>query len=87
VAKDGVDPARIQPYNIAEVNPGKYASLKVFKKPFGATHVYLSYFLMFLGLIHVTAVVRAELSGSHGLVSAIFSGRKRITGEPEDDSA
>ncbi len=84
VAKESVDSAQILPYDKTNLNPEKYKALKSFKKPFGIVHIYLSYFLMFLILIHISAVVRAELSGSHGMVSAMLSGRKRINGIPED---
>ncbi|MBT4146072.1 MAG: cytochrome b/b6 domain-containing protein [Gammaproteobacteria bacterium] len=84
VAKDGVDPASMLPYDKTNVNPEKYKALKTFKKPIGVIHIYLSYFLMFMVLIHIVAVVKAELSGSHGLASAMLSGRKRIAGTPED---
>ncbi len=87
VVKDGADPAQIRPYDKTDVNPEKYKALKTFKKPFGAVHLYLSYFLMLLILIHIAAVVKAELSGSHGLASAMLSGRKRIAGKPEDIDA
>ena len=75
VAKEGVDPAQILPYDKTNVNLEKYKALKSFKKPFGTVHIYLSYFLMLLILIHIAVVVKAELSGSHGLASAMLSGR------------
>ncbi|MDF1515823.1 MAG: cytochrome b/b6 domain-containing protein [Anaerolineae bacterium] len=84
VAKDGVDPASILPYDKTNVNPEKYQTLSAFKRPIGIIHLYLSYFLMLIALLHIAAVVKAELSGSHGLVSAMLSGRKRIAGTPED---
>jgi len=85
VAKDDADPAQILPYDKTNVNPEKYKALKAFKKPIGTVHIYLSYFLMFTVLIHIAAVVKAELSGSHGLVSAMLSGKKRIADKPKDD--
>ncbi len=85
VAKDGADPAQILPYDKTDVSPEKYKTLKAFKKPFGTVHIYLSYFLMLLVLIHIAAVVKAELSGSHGLASAMLSGKKRIADKPEDN--
>ncbi len=84
VAEAGVDPSQIRPYDETGVNPEKYKALKTFKKPIGTVHIYLSYFLMFIVLLHVAAVVKAELSGSHGMASAMLSGRKRIAVTPED---
>ena len=85
VAKDGVEPAKILPYDKTNINPNKYKALNEFKRPIGKIHIYLSYFLMFMVLIHIAAVIKAELLGSHGLASAMLSGRKRIAGTPEDD--
>jgi cytochrome b len=85
VAADGVDPAAVRPYDESNVDPERYRQLKEFKKPFGLVHIYTSYFLMFLVAAHIGAVFFAEIREGNGLVSAMLSGRKVISGNPVDD--
>jgi len=61
------------------------ASLKVFKKPFGIIHLYTAYFLMFLIIIHIAVVVRAEVKDEDRLISSMFSGKKMLTKKPQDE--
>ncbi|MDX8404605.1 MAG: cytochrome b/b6 domain-containing protein [Mariprofundus sp.] len=84
VAAEGVDPASLKPYDKTGVDPVKYKALSSFKEPFGEIHIYTAYALMLLILLHIAAVVRAEISENEGLVSAIFSGRKNLSKKPED---
>ncbi len=85
IAADGVDPASLQPYQKEGVNAEKMASLKAFKSPFGKIHLYSAYLLMFLIIIHIAAVVRAEVKEEDSLVSSMFSGKKIISGKPQDE--
>lgn len=85
VAEEGVDPATLIPYDKTGVDADKYKSLKAFKGPIGTLHIYLSYFLMALVVIHVGAVVKAELTGSNGIASAMLSGKKRLSQKPADE--
>jgi len=84
VAAEGVDPATLKPYDKTFVDQGKMAELKAFKGPFGEVHIYTSYFLMFLILLHIFAVAHVEITEGGGLVSAMISGRKTLTRKPED---
>ena len=84
IAAEGVDPATIKPYDKTGTDAEAYAELKAFKDPFGEVHVYTSYFLMFLILLHIFVVVRMEVREGGSLVSAMFSGRKALSKEPED---
>jgi len=84
VAAEGVDPASLKPYDKTFVDAGKMKELKAFKGPFGKVHIYTSYFLMFLIVLHIFAVARAEVTEGGTLVSAMFSGRKTLSREPED---
>lgn len=84
VAAEGIDPAEVLPYDETNVDAEKYQQLKAFKKPFGLVHIYTSYFLMFLVVVHVGSVVIAEIREGNGLVSAMLSGRKVIRGTPVD---
>lgn len=84
VAAEGVDPATIKAYQKEGVDKEKMASLKAFKSPIGKIHLYTAYILMLLILIHIAAVVRAELKEDDRLVSSMISGEKTILGKPED---
>jgi len=84
VAAEDVDPASLKPYDKTFVDAGKMKELKDFKGPFGEVHIYTSYFLMFLIALHIFAVARAEVAEGGSLVSAMFSGRKTLSREPED---
>ncbi len=85
VAEEGKDPASLLPYQKGGVNSEKMASLKAFKSPFGKVHLYSAYLLMFLILVHITAVVRAEVKEGDSLVSSMFSGKKVLKEKPYDE--
>ncbi len=85
IAADGVDPASLIPYQKEGVNAEKMASLKAFKSPFGKIHLYSAYLLMFLIIIHIAAVVRAEVKEGDSLVSSMFSGKKILSEKPHDE--
>ncbi|PIW47365.1 MAG: cytochrome B [Zetaproteobacteria bacterium CG12_big_fil_rev_8_21_14_0_65_54_13] len=84
VAADGVDPASLKPYDKTGTDAVKLKALGAFKGPFGEVHLYTAYALLALILLHIIAVVRAEISEGGDLVSAMFSGRKTLSREPED---
>jgi len=84
VAAEGVDPATIKPYDKTGVDADKAKALGEFKEPIGTLHLYISYFLMLLIFVHITAVVVAEIKEGEGLVSAMIHGRKLLSKEPED---
>lgn len=84
VAAEGVDPATLEPYVKIGVDGDKLKALGEIKRPFGEVHVYTAYFLMLMILLHIGAVVKAELAGEGTLVSAMISGRKTLSKEPED---
>jgi len=84
IAAEGVDPASIKPYDKTGTNPAAYKELKAFKGPFGKVHFYMAYALLAIILLHIFAVVRAEISEGGSLVSAMFSGRKTLENKPED---
>jgi len=66
VAAEGVDPSTLKPYDKTFVDQEKMAELKAFKGPFGEVHIYTSYFLMFLILLHIFAVVHVEITEGGG---------------------
>lgn len=84
VAADGVNPATLKPYDKTGTDPVKLKALGAFKEPFGEIHLYVAYALMLMILLHIFAVVKAEVSEGSNLVSAMFSGKKVLSRDPED---
>ena len=84
VAAPGTDPASIQPYVATGTDEEKVKNLKAFKGPFGTVHIYTSYVLMFMIVLHIFFVVRAEIREGGSLVSAMFTGKKILSGKPVD---
>jgi len=78
VALPGVDPDSLIPYDKSAVDEEKFAALKAFKKPFGTIHIYTSYFLIFLIVVHIAAVVHVEIRQGGGIISAMFTGTKYL---------
>ncbi len=85
VAKPGVDASNLVPYDKSEVNEEKFTQLKAFKKPFGTIHIYTSYFLMFMIVLHIAAVIRAEIKEGGTIISAMFTGKKYLHEKPHDN--
>lgn len=85
VAKSGVDPETLAPYDVTMVDEAKFARLNAFKRPFGIVHKYGSYILIGMIVLHIAAVVITELREGGGIVSAMFTGRKVLTSEPVDE--
>lgn len=84
VAAEGVSAADIQPYDKTGTDPEKLSELGEFKKPIGTIHIYGAYFLWFLILVHLIAVIRADAGGQGTLISSMFTGKKHLPREPED---
>jgi len=84
VAAEGVDPATIKPYDKTGTDAAAYKELKAFKGIYGDIHIYAAYALLALIFMHIFAVVRDEITEGGGLVSAMFSGKKVLSKEPED---
>ena len=85
IAEPGTDPNSIQPYVAAGTDKDKVDSLKAFKGPFGKVHLYSSYVLMFMIVLHIFFVVRTEIKEGGGLVTAMFTGKKILSRKPVDD--
>ena len=84
IAADTVDPATIKAYDNTGVNLDKKANIKPYKSLAGDIHLYSVYLLMLLILMHIIGVVLVELHHQPGIISAMFSGKKRIAGQCED---
>ncbi|MCU7960960.1 MAG: cytochrome b/b6 domain-containing protein [gamma proteobacterium symbiont of Bathyaustriella thionipta] len=84
VAAEGVSPEQIHPYDKTGTDAQHYAELKEFKGPFGSVHLYTAWILLSIILLHVAAVIRAEVKEDESLVSAMISGRKGLPGKARD---
>ena len=84
VAAPGTDPDSLVPYDPTGVDAEKLDRLKAFKGPFGKVHIYTSYILMFIIVVHIAAVVLTEVREGGSLISAMFTGRKVLSGKPVD---
>jgi cytochrome b len=84
IAAPGTDAASIQPYIATGTDEDKVKNLKAFKDPFGTIHIYTSYVLMFMIVLHIFFVVRAEIREGGSLISAMFTGKKILSGKPVD---
>ena len=73
------------PYNPTGTDAEKVDRLKAFKGPFGLIHLYTAYLLMFIIVVHIAAVVYTEVREGGGIISAMFTGKKVLSGKPVDD--
>jgi len=87
VAAPDTDPASLIPYDPTGTITEKTDRLNAFKKPFGLIHLYCAYILMFIIVVHITAVVYTEVRAGGGLISAMFTGKKVLSGKPADDDS
>ena len=60
-----------------------YAAMRSFRAPFAEIHEFSFYLLIAMVALHVVAVVVTELREGGALVSAMFTGRKIISGRPK----
>jgi cytochrome b len=84
VAAPGVDPASLIPYDPDGMQPSRAEQLKAFKEPFGLIHLYTAYTLMLLIVVHIIAVVFTDARHGGSIISAMFTGRKVLSGQPAD---
>lgn len=84
LAETNVNPDKLKPYDNEGVNPEKAAALKPMKGLAGSMHVYSVYLLLLLIVLHIIAVIYTERRQQPGIISAMFSGKKWIQGEPQD---
>lgn len=84
VAAPGVDPATLVPYAPDLYDSSAYAQMRAMRKPYALVHLYGFYVLGGTALLHIAAVVLTELREGGTLISAMFTGRKILPGEPVD---
>jgi len=87
VAAPNTDPDSLIPYDPTGTDAEKVDRLKAFKGPFGTIHLYTAYILMFIIAVHIAAVVYTEVREGGGIISAMFTGKKVLSGNPVDDDA
>jgi Ni/Fe-hydrogenase 1 B-type cytochrome subunit len=84
VAALGVDSATLVPYAPEMYNETAYEAMRAFRKPFITVHYYGFYMLIVFAVIHILAVIVTELREGGGLITAMFSGQKVLSGPPVD---
>jgi Ni/Fe-hydrogenase 1 B-type cytochrome subunit len=84
IAATGVDSTTLAPYAPGMYDETNYEAMRAFRKPFITVHYYNFYVLIAFAVIHILAVVATELREGGSLVSAMFSGKKVLSGTPED---
>ena len=84
IAAPGVDPGTLMPYAKDTYNMVAYDEMRAFRKPFITIHYYGFYVLLGVIVIHILAVVAAEIKEGNNLVSAMFSGKKVLNKKPVD---
>jgi len=61
-----------------------FEAMRAFRKPFITVHYYGFYVLIGFATVHILAVVVTELREGGNLISAMFSGKKVLSGPPAD---
>ncbi len=84
VAAEGVDPSTLVPYDKSAVDATKFKAMGEFKHNWGKVHIYSSYLLAVLILLHIITVVLVEIRHPGSLLSSLFSGKKIFSGDPEE---
>ncbi|MBK9132555.1 MAG: cytochrome b/b6 domain-containing protein [Gammaproteobacteria bacterium] len=85
VAAPGIDPGSLLPYAREMYSAAAYESMRAFRKPFAAIHLYSFYVLVVVVVVHIAAVVITELKEGGSIISAMFTGRKIVRGRPRDE--
>ena len=84
VAAAGVDSTTLVPYAPEMYDAAAYEAMRAFRKPFITAHEYGFYTLLVFVSLHILAVVVTEVREGGGLVSAMITGRKVLSGPPAD---
>jgi cytochrome b len=84
VAAPGVDPSTLVPYAPEMYDKAAYESMRALREPFVAVHLYNFYLLLVVIVLHVAAVVITDIKEGSGIISAMFTGRKVVSGTPVD---
>jgi Ni/Fe-hydrogenase 1 B-type cytochrome subunit len=87
VAAPGVDPATVVPGAPDMYNKAAFDSMRAFRKPFMLSHIYSYYALLLIAAAHIAGVIVTEIREGGSIISATFTGRKIICGQPVDADA
>ena len=85
VAAPNVEPASLQAYAPSLYDQTAWQEMRAFRKPFAVAHYYCFYAMVILIVVHVAGVVMTELKEGGNIVSAMFTGKKTLTGKPVDE--
>ena len=85
VAAPGVPPDSLVPYTPAMYDAAAYEAMRAYRKPVAVVHLYSFYILTVIIILHVAAVIITELREGGGIISAMFTGQKVISGHPVDE--
>jgi len=85
VAAPGVDPGSLQPYAPHLYDEIAWEEMRSFRKPFVTAHYYCFYAIVLMIVLHVAGVVMTELKEGGNIVSAMFTGKKTLSGRPVDE--
>ncbi|WP_051299868.1 cytochrome b/b6 domain-containing protein [Methylobacter luteus] len=85
VAAPGVAPDSLAPYAPEMYGASAYEAMRAYRKPVAVVHLYTFYILAVIVILHVAAVIVTELREGGGIISAMFTGRKVISGCPVDE--
>ncbi|MFZ2168969.1 MAG: cytochrome b/b6 domain-containing protein [Methylococcaceae bacterium] len=85
VAAPDVAPDSLVPYAPKMYDTAAYESMHAFRKPIALVHLYNFYVLIVVVVTHVAAVIITEVREGGSIISAMFTGRKIISGRPVDD--
>lgn len=86
VAAAGVDATTLVPYAPEMYDAAAFEAMRAFRKPFITAHEYGFYALLVFAALHILAVVVTEVREGGGLVSAMITGRKVLSGPPADQN-
>jgi cytochrome b len=86
LAADQVPPSSLKPYDETGVDPQKLEQLKAFKSPIGKVHMYTAFLLLGMLIVHIAAVIVTDKREGGAIISAMFTGRKYLSGKPLDAS-
>lgn len=87
VAAPDIAPDSLVPYVPGRYDAAAYESMRAFRKPIVWAHLYNFYVLIVVVVMHVAAVIITEIREGGSIISAMFTGRKIISGRPVDDDS
>jgi len=84
VAAPGIAPGSLVPYAPEMYDTAAWESMRAFRKPYAVVHLYSFYTLAVVVALHVVSVIVTDLKEGGSIISAMFTGRKIISGRPMD---